>query len=290
MSPPHSSRRYEQNHGVPGVVYVLVNDGLREGFVKIGCSRRSGAIRAKELNDDANTGTPGMFRCVFECATSDCGRAEQEVFRILAAKRRGKWGQEFFEVSLAHAQAVVANVCRTPTSKKKAMTELPRGSSSRTTSRAIQRLGAAVFGVSMMVILGVLWGSHPAHTTALSENSPHTALPPPAAFRKPWIAIVNHRYQNVLVRVAPQGGKDAANPYCTLPRGAIVTVNSEEVLDKVHHVPFVRIAVVCRGAGDTHTKARVLDAWVSANGLDAYPGPARDASTPQPCTFIAPAL
>ena len=41
---------FEQNFGSPGVVYVLDNPGLREGVVKIGCSRRSGHERAGELN------------------------------------------------------------------------------------------------------------------------------------------------------------------------------------------------------------------------------------------------
>ena len=40
---------YEQNHGVSGVVYILTNPGLREGFLKIGCSRYSGKKRAEDL-------------------------------------------------------------------------------------------------------------------------------------------------------------------------------------------------------------------------------------------------
>ncbi len=102
---------YDQNHGVPGVVYILENPGLREGWFKIGCSRRSGGIRATELNLDANTGTPGSFRCVFELRTKDCGKAEERVFQKLADHRRGKWGQEFFEVALDPAKEIIIQVC-----------------------------------------------------------------------------------------------------------------------------------------------------------------------------------
>jgi hypothetical protein len=41
----------------------------------------------------------------------DCGTAEQEVFARLNAHRRGKWGQEFFEVDLALAKETIKVVC-----------------------------------------------------------------------------------------------------------------------------------------------------------------------------------
>lgn len=102
---------YKRNHGRPGVVYILENDGLRAGWLKIGCSTRSGATRARELNDDANTGTPGAFRCVFEYRTVDCGLAEELVFDVLAHARAGKWGQEYFVLDVEVAEEVVRRVC-----------------------------------------------------------------------------------------------------------------------------------------------------------------------------------
>lgn len=102
---------YDQNHGVAGVVYILGNDGFRDGYYKIGCSRRSGHARAFDLNIDASTGTPGTFRCIFEQRTVDCGRAERMVFDRLRANRRGKWGQEFFEVELGLACQTILAVC-----------------------------------------------------------------------------------------------------------------------------------------------------------------------------------
>ena len=106
-----SGGNYDQNMAVPGVVYILENEGLRSGFVKIGCTRHSGDHRARNLNDDARTGMPGTFKCVFEVRTQDCGLAERLVFVELANHRRGKWGQEFFEVELAHAREVIQRVC-----------------------------------------------------------------------------------------------------------------------------------------------------------------------------------
>ncbi|MFO0884836.1 MAG: GIY-YIG nuclease family protein [Pirellulales bacterium] len=103
---------YDQNFGVAGVVYILANRGLQTGWFKIGCSRRSGKIRASELNFDANTGTPGEYVCVYEAATDDCGRAEQSVFQELAKHRRGKRGQEFFEIDLEIAKRCVEKACK----------------------------------------------------------------------------------------------------------------------------------------------------------------------------------
>lgn len=119
-SHPQNKDDYRQNHGVPGVVYILENPGLRAGLLKIGCSRRSGAVRAEALNKDASTGTPGLFSCVFECSTLDCGRAEEFVHEIFHEKRRGKfgknksgkWGQEFFEIDLAEAKKTITQVCK----------------------------------------------------------------------------------------------------------------------------------------------------------------------------------
>jgi hypothetical protein len=102
---------FEQNHGVAGVVYILQNDGFKEGFYKLGCSRRSGHARAFDLNSDANTGTPGSFKCIFQQDTLDCGRAEQFVFQRLHLFRRGKRGQEFFEVDLELARRTIISVC-----------------------------------------------------------------------------------------------------------------------------------------------------------------------------------
>ena len=58
-----------------------------------------------------NTGTPGEYHCVFELRAQDCGSAERAVFSLLAKQRRGKFGQEFFEVDLRTAEAAIHSVC-----------------------------------------------------------------------------------------------------------------------------------------------------------------------------------
>jgi hypothetical protein len=102
---------YRKNHGQPGVVYILANPGLRDGWWKIGCSTRSGAQRARELNIDATTGTPGIFECIFEHRTLNCGLAEERVFATLAESRKGKWGQEYFAVEVQIAKETIRRVC-----------------------------------------------------------------------------------------------------------------------------------------------------------------------------------
>jgi T5orf172 domain len=111
QSAPKTPKNYDQNVGRPGVVYILQNPGLRAGYIKIGCSTRSGYARARDLNRDANTGTPGEYRCVFELRTLDCGSAEKLVFQLLASHRRGKFGQEFFEVECMVAEMAIHSAC-----------------------------------------------------------------------------------------------------------------------------------------------------------------------------------
>ena len=112
---------FNKNEGVPGVVYILTNDAFRRDFYKIGCSRRSGATRATELNAQAVTAIPAMYRCVYEVEVADCGRAERLAHKKLQAWRHGKhgvdrtgreWGQEFFGVDLGVAIEAVKSACR----------------------------------------------------------------------------------------------------------------------------------------------------------------------------------
>lgn len=101
---------YNQNDGKPGVVYILENEGLRSGYYKVGQSTRSGAHRANDLNKEATTGMPKLYRCIFECRSEDCGRAEKEVFRRLNQRLTPR--QEFFHIEdLDAAKAMIGEVC-----------------------------------------------------------------------------------------------------------------------------------------------------------------------------------
>ena len=100
---------YDRNDGLPGVVYVLHNEAMRNGLYKIGQSTRSGAQRARDLNFTVGTETPKMFKCIFEEKTVDCGRAEKAVHERLKEHRLTK--QEYFEVDLEYAKLVIIEEC-----------------------------------------------------------------------------------------------------------------------------------------------------------------------------------
>lgn len=99
---------YDRNDGQAGVVYILVNEALKDGIYKIGQSTRSGKARAAELNSEGKTGMPKLYRCVYEVHTTDCGRAEKLVHARLHKGRLTK--QEFFRVELEEAKRVIHEV------------------------------------------------------------------------------------------------------------------------------------------------------------------------------------
>ena len=104
----------EQNrlHGVPGNVYVLRNSGLKEGLVQIGLSRRSGWAKALELNRDKANIIPGSFECVFELRAQDGGGAIEAIMQALQNARCGRREQDFFEIDLHRAEAIITQCVR----------------------------------------------------------------------------------------------------------------------------------------------------------------------------------
>jgi hypothetical protein len=105
-----SSNQQAQLHrfsGVPGVIYILRNSALREGYLHIGLTRRTGYSKALELNRDQKLGIPGEYECVFEMRAQDSGAALEKIFKGLQSFRRGKREQDFFEIAVEHAQRIV---------------------------------------------------------------------------------------------------------------------------------------------------------------------------------------
>jgi hypothetical protein len=117
---------YDQNDGVAGGVYILGNKALKFNYQKIGCTRYSGRKRASDLNKDANTGTPAHFFCAFEQKTVDCGLAEKRVHQRLASYRRGKKGQEYFELPYKDAKTAVIEECQKVDSEYAERKKLPK--------------------------------------------------------------------------------------------------------------------------------------------------------------------
>jgi hypothetical protein len=99
-------------HGVPGNVYILRNSGLKEGVVQIGLSRRSGWAKALELNRDKANIIPGSFECVFELRAQDGGGAMEAIMQTLQNNRCGRREQDFFEIDLHRAEAIITQCVR----------------------------------------------------------------------------------------------------------------------------------------------------------------------------------
>ncbi|WP_395009589.1 hypothetical protein [Undibacterium sp.] len=99
-------------HGVPGNVYILRNSGLKEGVLQIGLSLRSGWTKALELNRDRANTIPGSFECVFELRAQDGGGAIEAVVNALRGLRCGRSEQDFYEIDLHRAEAIVTQCVR----------------------------------------------------------------------------------------------------------------------------------------------------------------------------------
>jgi hypothetical protein len=105
-------REPRKNHGVPGAIYILGNPGLKDGYYKIGSTRRSGWSKAMELNRDLNNAIPGAFECVFELHTRDSGRALDMIDKELEYCRRGRKDQDYFELDLERAKQAIVSACQ----------------------------------------------------------------------------------------------------------------------------------------------------------------------------------
>ncbi len=112
-------REAQHMHGVPAVIYVLENSSLRNGFCKIGITRRTGWGKAMELNRDASNIIPGTFECVFEVRARDSGAALEEVYSELQYCRRGKKDQNFFEVERDRVEQALLRAIATTEQKIK---------------------------------------------------------------------------------------------------------------------------------------------------------------------------
>lgn len=129
----NGSANYDQLLGKKGVVYVLKNSALNKNIVKIGATQKNGADRARQLNQDATTGVPAEYVCVFQYDTLDCGKSEKLVHKHYDKSRRGKhgikangqkWGQEFFYIdNLESAKDTIIRICKQVDEETKAVAQ-----------------------------------------------------------------------------------------------------------------------------------------------------------------------
>lgn len=119
ISPTSVYREPKQMYGVPGMIYILENTGLRPGFYKIGLTRSSGWAKALELNRDVQNSIPGSFECVFEHRAKNGGAALDDILKEIHFCRRGKRDQNFFEIECARLQEIImCSIVRTDQQSK----------------------------------------------------------------------------------------------------------------------------------------------------------------------------
>jgi hypothetical protein len=107
LSQPTAYREPRQMYGMPGIIYILENSGLRPGFYKIGLTRRSGWAKAVELNRDVQNSIPGSYECVFEHRARNCGAALDDILKEIHFCRRWKRDQNFFEIDCNRLQEII---------------------------------------------------------------------------------------------------------------------------------------------------------------------------------------
>jgi len=90
-----------------GYIYILVNDSLQPGYLKIGRTTRSPEQRAGEIS--AGTGVPSAYKVVYQVKVPDCQEAERSIHERLAEYRVSN-NHEFFRVDLEKAVSVVDRV------------------------------------------------------------------------------------------------------------------------------------------------------------------------------------
>lgn len=101
-----------------GFVYVLTNDAFAPDLLKIGFTRRTPDVRAKELYEKIS-GVPGKFQVKHSVQISNCIAAEEIVHRRLDRYRYNR-NREFFKLPLSlaiseiNAVAVQVNVLYGP--------------------------------------------------------------------------------------------------------------------------------------------------------------------------------
>ncbi len=92
----------------PGWIYILRNPLFKDALVKIGRTKNSTEVRAKELSSP--TGIPYQFEVLYEEEVADCAVAEQLIHRALDQYRINP-RREFFQLPLKVAIRTVFQVC-----------------------------------------------------------------------------------------------------------------------------------------------------------------------------------
>ena len=82
----------------PGIIYIQRSPALEINVYKVGLTRRSAEVRAKELS--SATGVPLPFDVLANWEVGNCAHVEQEIHKRLAAFRINP-NREFFRAELS---------------------------------------------------------------------------------------------------------------------------------------------------------------------------------------------
>jgi len=91
----HKKKNQERDSFDPGIIYVMRSAAHANDIFKVGMTRRTSDIRAKELSQ--TTSSPDSFLTVQEWKVSECIKAEKEIHRRLD-KFRLTSKREFFQI------------------------------------------------------------------------------------------------------------------------------------------------------------------------------------------------
>lgn len=92
-----------------GYVYILSNQSYLSYVVKIGKTKNTPIIRAKQIYSGA-TGVPEHFNVVYVCQVPDCNVAEKEIHKTLRSYRKNH-KREFFNIPVEIAKDALILVC-----------------------------------------------------------------------------------------------------------------------------------------------------------------------------------
>ncbi|WP_280337905.1 GIY-YIG nuclease family protein [Salinicola acroporae] len=90
-------------------VYILKNQSYLPYVLKIGRTKNSPVIRAKQIYWNA-TGVPEHFELVYVCQVPDCVVAEDAIHKVLSSYRKNG-SREFFHIPLKVAKNALWSVC-----------------------------------------------------------------------------------------------------------------------------------------------------------------------------------
>ena len=102
---PQVIEKIEETGTYDGWVYISINPSLQKNYLKIGYTRRTPEVRARELSED--TGTPTEFLVAYKRQVYDCEKVESLVHKALHRYRitgqRNDRQREFFVIPLQKA-------------------------------------------------------------------------------------------------------------------------------------------------------------------------------------------